>query len=184
MIPNNRERAITYLAKTYDFANSQNDQELLEAFVDEAMKSKDFLLSLAPDQKVYIYGHAGFQNIPESDAIDKWRFRTPKGQKTRGGDMLFNNYRYAVETVRKVPVVYNARGLQLITQNDEVLGVWVEIDGKKQAVKACWLQAATNSTTTCCPTIRWVRSSIAWATPETQVTASEWLRLPVPTFGI
>ena len=50
--------------------------------------------------------------------------------------MLFNNYRYAVETVRKVPVVYNARGLQLITQNDEVLGVWVEIDGKKQAVKA------------------------------------------------
>ena len=86
MIPNNRERAITYLAKTYDFANSQKDQELLEAFVDEAMKSKDFLLSLAPDQKV--------------------------------------------------PVVYNARGLQLITQNDEVLGVWVEIDGKKQAVKA------------------------------------------------
>ena len=47
MIPNNRERAITYLAKTYDFANSQKDQELLEAFVDEAMKSKDFLLSLA-----------------------------------------------------------------------------------------------------------------------------------------
>ena len=46
MIPNNRERAITYLAKTYDFANSQKDQELLEAFVDEAMKSKDFLLSL------------------------------------------------------------------------------------------------------------------------------------------
>lgn len=136
MIPNNRERAITYLAKTYDFANSQKDQELLEAFVDEAMKSKDFLLSLAPDQKVYIYGHAGFQNIPESDAINKWRFRTPKGQKARGGDMLFNNYRYAVETVRKVPVVYNARGLQLITQNDEVLGVWVEIDGKKQAVKA------------------------------------------------
>lgn len=136
MIPNNRERAITYLAKTYDFANSQKDQELLEAFVDEAMKSKDFLLSLAPDQKFYIYGHAGFQNIPESDAIDKWRFRTPKGQKTRGGDMLFNNYRYAVETVRKVPVVYNARGLQLITQNDEVLGVWVEIDSKKQAVKA------------------------------------------------
>ena len=91
-----------YLRKTFDFANSQKDQELLEAFVDEAMKSKDFLLSLAPDQKVYIYGHAGFQNIPESDAIDKWRFRTPKGQKTRGGDMLFNNYRYAVETVRKV----------------------------------------------------------------------------------
>ena len=97
MIPNNRERAIAYLDKTYDFANSQKDAELLEAFVDEAMKSKEFLLSLAPDQKVYIYGHAGFQNIPESDAIDKWRFRTPKGQKTRGGDMLFNNYRYAVE---------------------------------------------------------------------------------------
>ncbi len=49
-----------------------------------------------------------------------------KDRKLAGGDMLFNNYRYAVETVRKVRVVYNARGLQLITQNDEVLGVWVE----------------------------------------------------------
>ncbi|WP_277042394.1 FAD-binding protein, partial [Turicimonas muris] len=136
MIPNNRERAIEYLRKTYDFANSEKDDELLTAFVDEAMKSKDFLLSLAPDQKVYIYGHAGFQSIPESDGIDKWRFRTPKGQKTRGGDMLFNNYRYAVETVRKIPVVYNARALELITRNDEVLGAWIEIDGKKEAVKA------------------------------------------------
>lgn len=136
MIPNNRERAIAYLDKTYDFANSQKDPELLEAFVDEAMKSKEFLLSLAPDQKVYIYGHAGFQNIPESDAIDKWRFRTPKGQKTRGGDMLFNNYRYAVETARKIPVVYNAKGLELIQKDGQVIGAWVEIDGKKQAVKA------------------------------------------------
>ena len=45
------------------------------------MKSKEFLLSLAPDQKIYIYGYAGFTNIPEQDAIEKWRFRTPKGLK-------------------------------------------------------------------------------------------------------
>ena len=51
------------------------DEEQLKAFVAEAMKSKDFLMSLKPDQKLYIYGHAGFQSIPESDAIDKWRFR-------------------------------------------------------------------------------------------------------------
>ena len=136
MIPNNEERAYAYLAKTYTFANSEMDEVQLRTFVKEAMKSKDFLLSLAPDQKVYIYGHAGFQGIPESDAIDKWRFRAPKGSKLRGGDVLFNNYRYAVETVRKVPVVYNARALELIRENDEVLGVWIEIDGKKQAVKA------------------------------------------------
>lgn len=113
------------------------------------MKSKDFLLSLAPDQKVYIYGHAGFQSIPESDAIDKWRFRTPKGQKTRGGDMLFNNYRYAVETVRKIPVVYNARGLELITRNDEVLGAWLKSTARKKLLRLkrqlFLLQAATNS---------------------------------------
>ena len=55
MIPNNRERAITYLAKTYDFANSQKDQELLEAFVDEAMKSKDFLLStVTPASRTFL----------------------------------------------------------------------------------------------------------------------------------
>ncbi len=136
MIPNNEERAYIYLSKTYDFANSVKDDEQLKAFVKEAMASKDFLMSLKPDQKLYIYGHAGFQNIPESDAIDKWRFRAPKGVKVRGGDMLFNNYRYAVEDVRRIPVTYNARALELITENDEVLGVWVEINGRKQSVKA------------------------------------------------
>ena len=136
MIPNNEERAFTYLSKTYDFANSEKDEEQLRAFVKEAMKSKEFLLSLAPDQKLYVYGYAGFTSIPEQDAIEKWRFRTPKGSKLRGGDMLFQNYRYAVETTRKIPVVYNARGLELIQENGEVKGVWVEIDGKREAVKA------------------------------------------------
>ena len=136
MIPNNEARAVAYLEKTFDFANSVKDEEQIKAFVAEAMKSKDFLMSLKPDQKLYIYGHAGFQSIPESDAIDKWRFRTPAGVKARGGDMLFNNYRYAVEDVRKIPVVYKARALELITENDEVLGVWVEVDGVKKAVKA------------------------------------------------
>lgn len=136
MIPNNEERAFEYLKKTYSFANSEIDVEQLRAFVKEAMASKDFLLSLAPDQKLYIYGHAGFQSIPESDAIDKWRFRTPKGLKVRGGDMLFNNYRHAVEKTRGIPVVYNAAAKQLIVENGEVLGVWVEVNGKKEAVKA------------------------------------------------
>ena len=135
-IPNNEERAFVYLKKTYTFANSEIDEVQLRAFVKEAMKSKEFLLSLKPDQKVYIYGHAGFQNIPESDAVDKWRFRSTPGTKIRGGDMLFNNYRYAVEEVRKIPVKYNARALELIRENDEVLGVWFDINGKKVAVKA------------------------------------------------
>lgn len=136
MIPNNKDRALTYLKKTYAFANSVMDEAQLEAFVNEAMNSKEFLMSLAPDQKLYIYGHAGFQNIPESDAIDKWRFRTPKGQKIRGGDVLFNNYRYAVENTRNIPVFYNAKGLELILENGEVLGVWIEHNGTKEAVKA------------------------------------------------
>ena len=136
MIPNNEERAYAYLAKTYEFANSERDDEQLRAFVKEAMQSKDFLMGLKPDQKLYIYGHAGFQGIPESDAIDKWRFRAEKGSKMRGGDVLFANYRYAVEEVRKIPVVYKARALKLITENDEVLGAWIEIDGVKKAVKA------------------------------------------------
>ena len=54
MIPNNRERAITYLAKTYDFANSQKDQELLEAFVDEAMKSRRFTFMVTPVSRTFL----------------------------------------------------------------------------------------------------------------------------------
>lgn len=93
-------------------------------------------MSLKPDQKLYVYGRAGFPSIPGAESIEKWRFRTPKGEKLHGGDMLFNTYRYAVEDVRKIPVVYKARALQLITENGEVLGAWIEIDGVKKAVKA------------------------------------------------
>ena len=49
--------------------------------------------------------------------------------------MLFNNYRYAVETVRKIPVVYNARGLQLITQNDEVSAFGLKSTVKNRLLK-------------------------------------------------
>lgn len=136
MIMNDRDRALAYLKKTYELSNSDRDDEVLEAYVDEAMKNREFLLSLAPDQKLYIYGHATYQEIPESDSIDKWRFRTPKGKNIRGGDMLFNSYRNAVENIRKIPIVYNARGLELIKKDGEVVGAWIEIDGKKQAVKA------------------------------------------------
>ncbi|MDL2060169.1 FAD-binding protein [Mesosutterella sp. AGMB02718] len=136
MIPNDADKAISYLLKTFDFANSEKDEKQVRAFVAEAMKSKDFLLSLRPEQKLYIYGHAGFQNIPGAEAIDKWRFRTPKGSKLRGGDVLFSNYRYAVEEVRKIPVTYKARALELIQENGEVLGAVIEINGQKKTVRA------------------------------------------------
>jgi succinate dehydrogenase/fumarate reductase flavoprotein subunit len=136
MIPNDEEKAVGYLLKTFDMANSVKDEEQVRAFVKEAMHSKEFLMALKPDQKLYIYGHAGFQSIPGSEAIDKWRFRTPKGVKMRAGDVLFTNYRYAVEEVRKIPVTYKAAARELIMENGEVLGVDVEIEGQLKHVKA------------------------------------------------
>ena len=96
------------------------------------MKSKDFLLSLAPDQKVYIYGHAGFQNLPGWEVIDKYRVRGKK----RSGDCLFDLYRYAVEEKRNIPVMLETPAVQLIQKDGQVVGAVAKNNGKNINIKA------------------------------------------------
>lgn len=132
MVPKSKEDAYAYLNATYTFSDSEKDEELLRKFCDEIMSAKDFITGLKPDTKLMIYGHAGFKSLPGADTIDKYRIRGKK----RGGDMLFDTYRYAVEEVRKIEVMYETPALEIIMHRGEVVGVLASLQGKTLHIRA------------------------------------------------
>lgn len=132
MVPQSKEDAYKYLDATYAFSDSEKDEELLQKFCDEIMGVKDFITGLKPYTKLMIYGHAGFKSLPGSDTIDKYRIRGKK----RGGDMLFDTYRHAVETVRGIEVMYETPALELIRRGEEIVGVVANQKGKTINIKA------------------------------------------------
>ena len=132
MVPKNADEAYKYLSATFEFADSEKDDELVKTFCKEIMGVKDFIIGLKPDTKLMIYGHAGFKSLPGSDTIDKYRIRGKK----RGGDMLFDQYRYAVEEVRKIDVMYETPALEIIRRNGEVVGVVAQSNGKRINIRA------------------------------------------------
>lgn len=132
MVPKDEQDALIYLNATYTLANSEKDPELVKTFCKEVMTVKDFMTKLRPDTKLWVYGHAGFQNLKGWETIDKWRV---KGKK-HAGDCLFDLYRYAVETARKIPVMLNTRVIQLIRKDGVVVGVVAQSGGKEINVKA------------------------------------------------
>ena len=50
--------------------------------------------------------------------------------------MLFDQYRYAVEEVRKIEVMYKTPALEIIRRNGEVVGVVAQSNGKKINIRA------------------------------------------------
>lgn len=132
MVPKDKAEAYKYLDATYAFADSEKDEELLKTFCDEIMGVKDFITGLKPDTKLMIYGHAGFKTLPGSDTIDKYRVRGKK----RGGDMLFDTYKYAVEEKRGIEVMYETPALEIVRRGEEAVGVIASSKGKKIWIKA------------------------------------------------
>ena len=131
MVPKDKDEAYKYLDATYAFADSEKDEELLKTFCNEIMGVKDFITGLKPDTKLMIYGHAGFKSLPGSDTIDKYRIRGKK----RGGDMLFDSYKYAVEEKRGIEVMYETPALEIVRRGEEAVGVIASSKGKKIWIK-------------------------------------------------
>lgn len=132
MIPDNVSDGYTYLSKTFEYANSEMDEAQLRVFCEESLKIKSWASKLADNLNIYVYGHAGFKTLPGAEAIKKYRI---KG-KRRGGDNLFDAYRNAVETVRKIPVMLSTPAKELISRDQEVLGVVAMQNGKPINIRA------------------------------------------------
>ena len=91
MVPQDGPTALKYLTATYDLANSEKDDELLNTFCKEIMGVKDWMTGLKDGTELWVYGHAGFQNLPGCKAALQvammapsfiWWTRTANGLRT------------------------------------------------------------------------------------------------------
>lgn len=101
-IPQSEAVAFEYLMSTFRFGVNEVDETLVRTFCREIMSAKDFLTGLLEGAKLMVYGHAGYPQLPHADVIYKYRVRGKK----RGGDALFDLYRYAVEEKRGIEIRY------------------------------------------------------------------------------
>lgn len=104
VIPTNRDAYFTYLKSLYELSRSEWDEGILNVFCDESMKLGDWMKKLDPRAEVGVYGHAGYQQLPGADSVNKCSLRGVPGLK--GGDRLFNTFDRSVKA-RNIPVLFN-----------------------------------------------------------------------------
>ena len=141
MIPKDKEEAYEYLTKTFEYAGSEMDQELLRTFVDQIVQQREFLLGMAEGSRMGRYGGAGFPTLPHADTIDKYTFMW---KELSAGPALFAMYHNAVVNLRKIPVRYNTPAVRLIVDGGRVVGIQAGKEGalknyraKKAVILAC-----------------------------------------------
>lgn len=133
VVPKNVDDYYIYLKTLYELSRSEWDEEILRVFCKESAGLTEYFQKLAPEAKIGPYGHAGYQNLPGADSVDKMSLRGVPGKK--GGDRLFGVLTRAVEA-RKVPVLFNTPGRRLVTKAGEILGVEAVKDGKPFFVRS------------------------------------------------
>lgn len=133
MIPKDGKKAREYLAKTFDYARNDKDDKLLDVFVEEIMKQREFLLGLAEGSKMGRYGGAGFPTLPNAEVIDKYTFFY--GTQS-AGPALFAMYKHGVESRKGITVYYEAPVTRLVMDEGKAVGVIALKGGKSLRVRA------------------------------------------------
>ena len=130
----NVDDGMAYMRKTYELSRGECDEELLRIFCEGSLTIKEWISKLDAEAKFRVYGHAGWQNFPGSDAIKKWSIYGRKGYT--GGDSLFQTFRRIVEDVQKTPVLYHTRAMRLVREGNTVVGALAVQNGKQLAIRA------------------------------------------------
>ena len=133
VVPTSVKDYYTYQKTLYELSQSEWDEEILRVFCEESAKLPEYFQKIAPEAKAGVYGHAGYQQLPGADSVDKVSLRGVPGAK--GGDRLFGVLARAVEA-RNVPVLYNTPATRMIEIEGEAAGVEARQDGKTIRVKA------------------------------------------------
>ena len=133
VVPTNKEDYYNFQKALYELSRSEWDKDLLDLFCEESLHLGDYVSSLAPEGKIGAYGHAGYQNLPGADCVNKMSMRNVPGAK--GGDRLFGIFDRAVKA-RNIPVLVNCPARRLVRRGNEVLGVEAVYEGKPYFVKA------------------------------------------------
>lgn len=136
MCPDDEAKAYEYLKGTYTYSHAEMDEALLRTFCREVMDLKNFVTGLGDDIKLFVYGYAGFKNLPGQEVIKRYRVRGQKGGPKKGaGDCLFDVLKGAVEKagieyMTETPVV------EMIRRGDTVVGVVAKHKGEEITVRA------------------------------------------------
>lgn len=131
--PDDKEKAKVYIKNLFKYDNSELDEEMVNILSEESVNITKYVDSLQSGLTQYVYGHAGYPTIEGSECIKKFRI---KGAN-RGGDNLFNAYRYAVEEKRKIDVKLNTPAKDLIRNCDgEIIGVSIIVNGEESNISA------------------------------------------------
>ena len=134
MIPTSGKEARAYLSSTYEPADNERDEALLDAFCREIDTARDWLMGLREGTELSMYGKGGDYRVFKGwESIQKWKV---KGKGKRSGDLLFDLYRYAVEEKRGIEVMLETPALQLICRDKEVVGVVASHNGKEINIRA------------------------------------------------
>lgn len=133
VVPTNKKDYYEYQKALYELSSSEWDKDLLDRFCEESLTLGDYVKKLAPEGNLGIYGHAGYQELPGAESVNKMSVRDVPGAK--GGDRLFGVFDRAVQA-RKIPVIFNCPARRLVRRGNEVIGVEALKDGKPYFVRA------------------------------------------------
>jgi succinate dehydrogenase/fumarate reductase flavoprotein subunit len=132
----NVEDAVTYITGLYDYCFSEKDDDVIQAFAEEAAYNIEWLKGLREGQDVVLHGAAGYPEIPGAESIERYHALFLDG--TDGGSIaLFEVLSYAVEEERGIDVRLDTPATRLITNCEgEVVGLRAETQGQEIAIKA------------------------------------------------
>ena len=114
-----QKTTITLSKALYELSRSVGIRKSLRVFCEESLKLGDYVKSLDPQVILAIYGHAGYQNLPGADCVNKISPRNVPGKK--GGERLFGIFQRAVE--KRNILSFLTRRLNNIRCGNEVAGV-------------------------------------------------------------
>ena len=133
VVPTDEEEYYNFQKALYELSRSEWDPELLRVFCHESMTLDRYIKGLDPKVELFVYGHAGYQQLPGAGCVNKLTPRNVPGKK--GGDRLFGIFERACEA-RKIPVLFNTPARRLIMRGAEVIGVEALKDGKPVNIRA------------------------------------------------
>lgn len=157
MCPDDEAKAYEYLKGTYTYSHAEMDEALLRTFCREVMDLKNFVTGLGENIKLFVYGYAGFKNLPGQEVIKRYRVRGQKGGPKKGaGDCLFDVLKgadvYVVKPRSMIVIGYFARPLMVNANNAFVYRDYA-LDSSKAGFKleeAAGYKAAVRDTNCVC----------------------------------
>jgi succinate dehydrogenase/fumarate reductase flavoprotein subunit len=138
LCPDHAGKAHAYLSSLYDFSRSERDDRLIQVFVEESMRTTDWLKGLGNGIEVQKYGSPSYPEIAGADAIRKYVVKGTNKGGTAFARNLWQLLSSSVQEKRTIPVLTRTPVERLVTDNDgEVIGVIARSEEKEVAIRAC-----------------------------------------------